>query len=85
MVTVSYTHLPTLSQALAAPAPQYATVPPPHHKVDGSYRPDRRPQSRNGDVYKRQAARSANAFDQDQLIAGRGLFLFQHPVLPRCV
>ena len=28
------------------------------------------------------AARSANAFDQDQLTAGRGLFLFQHPVLP---
>ena len=28
------------------------------------------------------AARSANTFDQDQLIAGRGLFLFQHPVLP---
>ena len=24
----------------------------------------------------------ANAFDQDQLTAGRGLFLFQHPVLP---
>ena len=28
------------------------------------------------------AARSANTFDQDQLTAGRGLFLFQHPVLP---
>ena len=28
------------------------------------------------------ATRSANAFDQDQLTAGRGLFLFQHPVLP---
>ena len=28
------------------------------------------------------AARSANAFDQDQLTAGRGLFLFQYPVLP---
>ena len=28
------------------------------------------------------AARSANAFDQNQLTAGRGLFLFQHPVLP---
>ena len=27
------------------------------------------------------ATRSANAFDQDQLTAGRGLFLFQHPVL----
>jgi len=28
------------------------------------------------------AARSANAFDRDQLTAGRSLFLFQHPVLP---
>ena len=28
------------------------------------------------------ATRSANAFDQDQLTAGHGLFLFQHPVLP---
>ena len=27
---------------------RYAVVPPPHHKADGSYRPDRRPWSRNG-------------------------------------
>ena len=28
------------------------------------------------------AARSTNAFDHDQLIAGRGLFPFRHPVPP---
>ena len=34
---------PAQSQGLVAPAPRYAVVPPPHHKADCSYRPDRRP------------------------------------------
>ena len=41
-----------------------------------------RPQAPLNTEFHSVAARSANAFDQDQLTAGRGLFLFQHPVLP---
>ena len=44
--------------------------------------PGQRPQAPLNTEFHSVDTRSANAFDQDQLTAGRGLFLFQHPVLP---